>query len=104
MITKEQALTAQHFHENGCKRTVGPRGGVADKIVVWRRNGRTKTWKTRPKEWVVPVKFGIYGYGTISDIVAASYHVPEDCPLLEKEELELSDEVREALEHREKES
>ena len=27
---------------------------------VWRRNGKTQTWKTRPNEFRVPVKCRIY--------------------------------------------
>lgn len=82
MITKEQALTAQEFHEEPCRRTIGPRGGVKDSVVVWRRNGATKTWKTRPNEFRVPVKYGLYSYGYIDHANAKFYHVPEDCPLL----------------------
>lgn len=33
---------------------------------TWRRNGATKTWKTRPGEFRIPVKFGLYGYGYIT--------------------------------------
>lgn len=30
-----------------------------------RRNGRTKLWKTRPSDFRVPIKVGMYGYGYI---------------------------------------
>ena len=30
-----------------------------------RRNGKTQTWKTRPGEFRVPVKCGMYTYGEI---------------------------------------
>lgn len=32
---------------------------------TWRRNGQTVTWKTRPAQYRVPVKFGLYRYGQI---------------------------------------
>jgi hypothetical protein len=28
-----------------------------------RRNGKTKTWKTRPAEWRIPIKYGFQGMG-----------------------------------------
>lgn len=31
-----------------------------------RRNGRTRTWKTRPGEFRIPIKFGLRGYGEIT--------------------------------------
>jgi hypothetical protein len=70
MITKEQALTAREFHsahyaKPGC--------------MTWRRNGTTKTWKTRPNEFRVPVKFGLYTYNSITQADAHLFHVAEDC-------------------------
>lgn len=85
MVTKQQALTARVFHYVGkqqCKRTVGPRGGVKVSIVECRRNGATKTWKTRPQEFRVPVKYGMYEYAYISQDNAEDWHTAEDCPLL----------------------
>lgn len=32
-----------------------------------RRNGQTKTWKTRPNEFKIPVKYGLYEYGYIDE-------------------------------------
>lgn len=32
----------------------------------WRVNGVPKTWKTRPQEVRVPVKFGLYAYDHIT--------------------------------------
>ena len=31
-----------------------------------RRNGATKTWKTRPDEFRIPVKYGLYEYAYIT--------------------------------------
>lgn len=81
MITRDQALTCNEFHAK-CTRTVGPRGGVTVKQEVWRRNGKTQTWKTRPEDYRIPVKFGLYAYGEITQANAALVHAPEDCPLL----------------------
>lgn len=30
-----------------------------------RRNGKTKVWKTRPDDFEIPVKHGMYAYGYI---------------------------------------
>lgn len=81
MITKAEALTADRFHENGCTRFVGSRGGVTEIVRVWRRNGRTQTWKTRPDEFRVPIKYGLYDYSDITQRTASEFHVVVDCPL-----------------------
>lgn len=81
MITKEQALTAQEFHYGECTRTVGPRGGVKEKINAWRRNGQTKTWKTLPDRFRVPLKGGLRHYAEIDLANAHRWHTAEDCPL-----------------------
>lgn len=81
MITYEQALTADRFHEDGCTETVGPRGGVTRRVYEWRRNGMTQTWKTRPGKFRVPVKYGMRSYGNIWDGDADRFHVESECPL-----------------------
>jgi hypothetical protein len=83
MLTKEQALTSRSFHYGSCRFEVGPRGGIRVKIEERRRNGATQTWKTRPEEWRVPVKYGMYTYGEITHWDAANWHVPEECPALQ---------------------
>lgn len=80
-ITFEQALSASRFHEDGCWETVGPRGGVTGRVIEWRRNGATKTWKTRPGEFRIPVKYGMYSYDYIDEYTARRFHVESDCPL-----------------------
>ena len=69
-ISMEQALTAQEFHYHH------PKTG---KVYRWRRNGKTKTWKTRPTEFRIPVKYGLYDYGYIDHSNAYLFHVSEDC-------------------------
>ena len=81
MITKEQALTAQEFHAGECTQTVGPRGGVKTRQEIWRRNGQTKTWKTRPEEFRVPLKHGMNNCGYAANFNASMFHTVEDCPL-----------------------
>ena len=84
MITKTQALTTQEFHAEfpgGCSQKTGPEGGIKVIQEVWRRNGKTQTWKTRPSEWRIPVKHGLYDYGNIRDYDADKFHTTEDCPL-----------------------
>jgi hypothetical protein len=73
MITKAQAIDAQYFHENG---TTNSSGGCQ----IWRRNGKTKVWKTRPSEFRIPIKWGLYRYGYIFEATAHEFHVEDDCP------------------------
>lgn len=71
MITKDQAISAPAFHEEH------EPGG---KVYRWRRNGVTKTWKTRPDEFRVPVKYGIRSYDYITNLNAGSFHTEANCP------------------------
>lgn len=87
MITYEQAMTTREFHKEGaCTRTVGPRGGVTVKVEVWRRNGKTQTWKTRPGEFRLPIKWGLKCYDAVTDKDAHLLHVAEECPLNGKDD------------------
>lgn len=71
MITFEQAMTADRFHEDH---------EPAGKIFEWRRNGATQTWKTRPGQFRIPVKYGLRSYGQIYDHDAGRFHVASNCP------------------------
>jgi hypothetical protein len=71
VITKQQAVSAPAFHEDH---------EPGAKIYRWRRNGATQTWKTRPSEFRVPVKYGIRSYGNITEVNADQYHTEADCP------------------------
>ena len=79
-LSKSLAMVANEFHAGECKRTVGPRGGITTSIEAWRRNGATKAWKRSPERYQVPVKYGLYRYGYITE--SDNVHVAEDCPLL----------------------
>lgn len=51
-ITRQNAETIQNFHHVSATN--------ADKTPVRaRRNGKTQTWKTRPTEFKIPVKYGL---------------------------------------------
>ena len=82
MVTIQQAQTAQNFHEGECVRRVGERGGVTTMIRNWRRGGKTKFWKTRPTEFQIPIKYGLYASGYINELNAKDFHVSTECPLL----------------------
>lgn len=84
MVTKDQAMTCDEFHYGTCTRTVEPRGGVTERVEHWRRNGRTITWKTRPDEFRLPVKYGMRGYGDIHHGNADQFHVAGECPIREE--------------------
>lgn len=81
MITKAQAITASEFHSEPCLRTYGPRGGIKTQQHVWRRNGVTQVWKTRPEDFKIPVKHGLYQHGYVHQDNAHMLHTAEDCPL-----------------------
>lgn len=61
MVTKEQALTCTLF-----KQVAVPAFPEKDfklsNPVYWRSNGKCKTWKTRPEEFKLPIKHGLYSY------------------------------------------
>jgi hypothetical protein len=41
------------------------RRGRTTNAIRCRRNGRTATWKTRPTEFSIPIKFGFRGTGRV---------------------------------------
>jgi hypothetical protein len=88
MITKQQAMTESYFHYTGnepCKRTVGLRGGVTEKVTNVRANGKCKTWKRSPERFQLPFKYGMYGHGYITEDNAGDFHVASECPLCDNE-------------------
>jgi len=56
-------------------------GGVKVSIVECRRNGAVKTWKTRPNDFRLPVKRGLWDYGYITHDDNARFHIEADCPI-----------------------
>ena len=89
MVTKEQAISAQHgdtFHYEGqhkCRQYVGPRGGVTENITRVRVTGLCQTWKRSPERFRLPVKYGLYESGAIDEHNAEQWHRAEDCPTLQ---------------------
>jgi hypothetical protein len=60
MISEAEARDETEFHEDHKIDAKRPR--------VWRRNAtHTKFWKSRPGEFRLPVKYGLYKYGAITD-------------------------------------
>jgi hypothetical protein len=84
MVTKEQAMTERYFHYTGrhdCAKHVGPRGGVTYKIVEVRRSGATQTWKRDTNRFRVPVKYGMYESGEITQDNCGDFHLASECPI-----------------------
>ena len=87
MITFEQATQlryGQELHYTGqhdCKMIKGPRGGITIKQTRVRVSGKCQIWKTRPGEFRVPVKHGLYESGEITHRNQDSFHTVPDCPL-----------------------
>lgn len=84
-LTKDEALRVNELHYTGtgmCHANLGPRGGVTIHVVRVRRNGATQTWKTRPMEWRMPVKYGMRSRDqfSITQTDAVNYHPAERCP------------------------
>lgn len=82
MITKDQAITERYFHFTHptlCVVHTGPRGGKTCKIEIWRANGKCKTWKTRPDEFSLPLKRGMYEYSYLTNENAENFHLASDC-------------------------
>jgi hypothetical protein len=78
VITRNQALGLDVFHVS--------RPG--DTCEVWRRNGGTHTWVTRPDAFRTPVKSWLRTYGQLTENglhvrgrgVLTQVHIEADCP------------------------
>lgn len=57
MITKEQAMTGSRFYHTTLR--YKRRGKDTNEPIECRANGKCKTWKTRPNEFRLPVKYGM---------------------------------------------
>ena len=90
-MTKQQceAVSYEEIHYPGrraCTCTVGPRGGVTLNITRCRKSGRCQTWKTRPDDFRLPVKHGLYESSAIVPSNMADFHLASECPALAKAE------------------
>lgn len=75
-LTPQTALTASNFYH----RTLTYKDGVTP--LQARRNGATKTWRTRPGEFRIPCKYGMYDYFYIDQNNAHEWSI---IPLPQKE-------------------
>jgi len=48
--------------------------------IRWRVNGAIKTWKTRPNNFRIPVKHGMYDFGFIDETNYHLFHLNGTCP------------------------
>ena len=86
MVTKEQLETAStdrfgqlNFHYGKCSKTVGPRGGVTENVTRYRKSGMLKTWKTRPNDFRMPVKYGMRNHYYIDQGNCDQFHFASEC-------------------------
>lgn len=82
-LTMADAMTCDRFHAGDCTVSYGKTGKAMPTVTseLWRRNGRTRTWKRDPQRVEIPVKFGMYGYSTITAADFASMHRADTCPI-----------------------
>jgi hypothetical protein len=59
LVNRENATTANNFEHTSKKNKDNTPMRV-------RRSGKTQTWKTRPAEFKIPVKYGLYESGYIT--------------------------------------
>jgi len=91
VITKDQATATvegstlrPYLHNN----FHAPHPTRVGQCANWRRNGKTQTWKTRPDEFRIPVKFGLYAYDAITETNlydASELYVEDECPRCHKD-------------------
>lgn len=85
-LTLEAAKSLRHgeeLHYAGrypCSVTVGPRGGRTVRVTRVRVSGAVKTWKRTPGRVYVPVKYGLYESGYITESNLRDWHKPGECP------------------------
>ena len=67
------------LHENGCRITIGPRGGHTESIVCWRVSGCVRTWKRDVNRVEVPVKYGMYEHAVLDAHNCGKVHLESEC-------------------------
>lgn len=72
-VTKEQAMTEREFYINTSQFPVRQ-----SKVDCWRANGKCQTWKTRPEEFKLPIKFGLYSYGYLTNNNAHLFYLTKE--------------------------
>ena len=85
MVTLEQLQNSTcDLHYTGkhdCAEITGPRGGKTYVCTTVRRSGQIKTWKTRPGEFHMPVKYGMWEHGYVDHHNAKDWHLSSECPV-----------------------
>lgn len=76
MITREQALKL-HYRDEIHNEEL-PCGGKYSN--TWRVNGLVQTWKRDVERFRVPIKFGLRGYGEITELNSDQFHLASECP------------------------
>ncbi len=59
LVNRSNAMTANNFEHISQKNKDGS-------PVRVRRNGKTQTWKKQPDNFRIPIKYGLYGYGNLT--------------------------------------
>lgn len=59
--------------------------------VKCRVNGALKTWKRNPERFRIPVKYGLYDYGEITNENATDWYLPSECPICNGKEYTITD-------------
>jgi hypothetical protein len=59
VVNRDNAMTANDFEHTTLKNRDGS-------PLRTRRNGKTQTWKRKPNDFRIPVKYGLYEYYNIT--------------------------------------
>lgn len=79
---KEEAFEAVEFHK-GCTFEVGPRGGIKEHHVIWRK-GKTKVWKRDPNRFQITCQHGLknWDYFTENELNSVNVFTEKTCPAI----------------------
>jgi len=86
MITKQEAMTIREVFFI----ITNPRNNHYGEIRKARVNGQCKTWKTRPQDFRLPFKYGMYEYGYIDQDNAGGFWTSLDAVKAEHPEAIIS--------------
>jgi hypothetical protein len=59
----------------------------------WKVNGKVQVWKNEPYRFKIPVKYGLYGFGYVTDKNSEPFYTKEKCALRHKEITALLSEI-----------
>lgn len=71
MVTKDEAMVASNF----TFKIANPKHKSFGELRNCRRSGKTQVWKTRPNDFKVPVKYGLYESFYITQDNASEFSV-----------------------------